>query len=343
MSRDNIRILLIGIGEYYHIGAFFRKALQELGYEHDFLDEGKYQQGISLSLINRIYYRILKRPFWYRQFNRDILISAKRFNPQMVIVTKGAFISPATLEALKQRKMTVLINYATDDPFNPSYMATDLVRGIPFYDIYACTKTAIMEDVRQAGCQNVIFVPFGYQPDLHYPEKPATQKEKKIFVSDVVFVGNADKERNQIMLELANSLGTRMHLYGGYWNRDIRLRRYTHGFALGRNYRLALGGTKIALGLLRHANRDKQTMRTFEIPACGAFMLAERTDEHLDFFTEGKEIACFNSTEELIEKIHYYLNHDTEREHITQAGYQRVINGHNTYKDRLITIINVLK
>lgn len=80
-------------------------------------------------------------------------------------------------------------------------------------------------------------------------------------------------------------------------------------------------------------------MRTFEIPACGAFMLAERTDTHLALFEEGREAGYFDSAGELIDKIRYYLSHDAERARIAAAGYRKVISGGHTYSDRLSQII----
>lgn len=68
-------------------------------------------------------------------------------------------------------------------------------------------------------------------------------------------------------------------------------------------------------------------------------MLSERTDEHLALFTEDKEMACFSSDEELVDKIRYYLAHDAERQRIAQAGYHRVTTGKNTYFDRLQEIL----
>jgi spore maturation protein CgeB len=76
-------------------------------------------------------------------------------------------------------------------------------------------------------------------------------------------------------------------LYEGFWDRSASLRRYWRGFALGGDFRMALGGTKVAGNLVRRANLDGHVIRSFEIPACGAFMLAERTAEHLALF-EGR-------------------------------------------------------
>ena len=285
-----------------------------------------------------------RRPLTYRRLNRDLLVAALRFRPDVVLIVKGAFVAPQTLQRIKEETGAVLVNYATDDPWNPRVSTPDLVRAIPYYDLYACTKRAIMPDVQAAGCPRVIFVPFGYKPTVHYPEKPAAPEEHTRFDSDVVFIGGCDADRVPYFEALVKGLpNLRLHLYGGYWDRHSLLRRYYRGFALGRHYRHALGAAKIALNLVRRANRDGHVMRSFEIPACGAFMLAERTEEHLEWFEEGKEAAYFDSPEELVEKVRYYLSRDDERQRVAEAGHRKVTLGGNTYKDRLIQILEAVR
>ena len=101
----------------------------------------------------------------------------------------------------------------------------------------------------------------------------------------------------------------------------------------------AFQANKICLGLLYHVNRDLQTTRSFEIPACRGFMLAEKSAEHLEYFEEDKEAVYSENLEEMLEKIRFYLDHDAERRRIAAAGYERCRRSPYRYVDRAKTVL----
>ncbi|HKX18683.1 MAG TPA: glycosyltransferase [bacterium] len=331
-----MRVLLVDTSLYAPASPFFVDAAHDAGYNTRFIDDAPYLRPLETSLVHKIAYRMLgRRPLTSFAFNRLLHVEADRFRPEIVLAVKSPFVTPATLRRIKAGTGAILVNYATDDPFNPANATPDLRHGIPIYDVYACTKRAIMEDVRRAGCRTVIYTMFGYKPSVHFPERPATNDEARRFRSDVVVVGGADPDRLRELEPLLAARDVTLALYGGYWSRDRRFAPYARGFAVGRDYRLALGGARIALCLVRRANRDGHAMRSFEIPACGAFMLAERTAEHLALFREDEEAAFFGSPDEMLDKVRYYLAHDDVRRRIAEAGHVRVTTGGHTYLDRL--------
>lgn len=334
-----LRLLLVANCQSFHVGGFFLKALANLQVVHEAVDE---HQGVEVFLrtaAHKLVYRVLKRPISYWRFQKQIVDTAHRFRPDVVLVVKGAWIAPKTLKEVKSLTGAVLVNYATDDPFNRRSSTRDLITNIPQYHLYVSTKRAVLADIQEAGGQKVIYVPFGYEPTMHYPEGPITDAERLRFQSDVLFIGGADSDRYPILRRVATLSEVNLHLYGGYWQRDPVLRPFYRGFAYGRDYRLAMSGTRIALCLVRRANRDGHVMRTFEIPACGAFMLAERTEEHLSFFEEDREMVCFGSDDELLDKARYYLAHNDRRQQIAEAGYRRARTANYTYQDRLQEIL----
>jgi spore maturation protein CgeB len=67
-------------------------------------------------------------------------------------------------------------------------------------------------------------------------------------------------------------------------------------------------------------------------------MLHERNLEVLDLYKENKEIACFDSAEELAGKIDYYLTHPVERESIAGAGHARCVPAYS-YDNRMAEIL----
>lgn len=335
-----MRVLLIGNGEFFHVGAFFKRSLAGLGYECTLINEQDYFRFSSLK--EKVLFRLLgKRSTNYVRFNRDVL-SACASKPEMIFVVQSIWLSPKTIQEIKARYTPVLINYATDDPFNRNVSTSDIVHSIPFYDFYITTKRRTISDIVSAGAKNVIFVPFGYEPALHFPEKPTSVDEVARYSSEVCFIGAADKDRISLFSKMLSKKPAQLHLYGGYWERYPKFRRIYRGMALGREYRLATSAAKISLGLVRHANRDGHSMRTFEIPACGGFLLAERTEEHLELFEEDKEAIYFSSDEELLDKIAFYLANDRSREAISLAGLKRARTSAYTYTDRLREILQLV-
>ena len=85
---------------------------------------------------------------------------------------------------------------------------------------------------------------------------------------------------------------------------------------------------------------DTFTTRTFEIPACGGFLLAERSEMHNKLFIEDKEAVFFSDKEELVEKVKFYLNNDEKRNLISINGNKR-INSSNYSWPKLMK--NILK
>lgn len=73
-------------------------------------------------------------------------------------------------------------------------------------------------------------------------------------------------------------------------------------------------------------------LRDFEVPMSGGFYMVEYMEELEEFFEIGKEIVCYESAEDLVDKIKYYLKNDTARESVRQAGYQRCLRDHTWHK-----------
>jgi len=152
-------------------------------------------------------------------------------------------VAAATLRRLKERIGAKFVDFATDDPFKMLAWPRRVAASLPFYYLYVCTKRAIMDDVRAAGCRQMAFVPFGYEPFLHFPDKFGCTEESEELSSDVVFVGMGDRDRYPHFEALVRGIpGLRLHLYGLCWNRNRTLARYHRGLALGRDFRSALGG-----------------------------------------------------------------------------------------------------
>ena len=346
-----MRVLLVGEpATGLLVTGSFARALHKLNISHSVFDERPYlkvgQTNRWTALAWRIFYRLnRRRPPAYWRYNRDLLNMAGSYQPDLVLTFKGPFINPRTVSAIQAETGARVVTFLTDDPFNPANTTPDLAANLARYDVLFTPRRANIES-EQAGAKRVYYLPFGWDPDVFFPETSADAHELEAYRSDVVFVGNCDRDRLPVLkmlLDAASNEGWRFALYGANISRYPSLRGVGHGVVAGRDYRLALGGAKIALCLLRHANRDlTYHVRTFEIAGCGAFMLAERTVDHLELLGEDEGAAMFSSAAEMLDKVRYYLMHSAERQKIAAEGRRRIVTGGHTYAHRLQTILDTI-
>jgi len=77
--------------------------------------------------------------------------------------------------------------------------------------------------------------------------------------------------------------------------------------------------------------------RVFDIPLASSFVLTDRQPDIQELFDES-EIATYGSTEELAEKTEFFINHQSERDSISNAAKAHILAEH-TYEHRVKSIL----
>lgn len=333
------RLLVVGNPEVFHVGGHLHRAARELGLDVRLCDTRRAFDGPRWLI--RLGWRLRGRsPLRLRTFGRQVLATCEQFRPKWLLATGMAPLGASILDAIRQLGIRRL-NYLTDDPWNPAHFAPWFLAALSRYDQVFSTRRANLQDLRSAGCANVAFLPFGYAPELHFPESPRGEAEELRFACDVVFAGGADRDRVRMLREVARE-GFNVHLYGGYWSRFRETKRCARGHADPPTLRRAIAGAKVALCLVRRANRDGTSMRSFEIPAMKGCMLAEATEEHLELLGEEGEAALyFREVPEMLAKLRRLLADAEERRRLAEAANWRIVSGGHTYADRLTAMLGV--
>jgi len=292
------------------------------------------------SIIARVFNK-LKHPIDFNNVNRLIIENIKKQNFDLLWIDKGLLISPETLETVRQiSSQAKIIAFSPDDMLNPSNQSKRYLKCIPLYDYHITTKTYNVSELKELGAKEVIFTDKSFDPHFHRKINLSDVDLDK-YASEVGFIGQFEKERFESMLFLAKN-GIKVTVRGPSWQKHINVHPnllVKPGFVLGVEYAKIINATKINLCFLRKVNRDVQTARSIEIPACGAFMLGERTSEHLHLFKEGEEAEFFSSVQELLEKVRYYLEAEEKRGEIALKGLERCLKSGYSHEKRLNAII----
>lgn len=339
----------------------FRDPFKGLSFEHyNFYD--------SLVKMNSGEHDIIYFPFdeimsekGRNEMNRELLEKVYKEKPQLCFFSLYTDeIKKATIKEINEKSGAVTFNWFADDHWRfesfSKYWA-------PFFHFVSTTDSQAPENYRKMGYKNVIKTQWACN---HFLYKPIDVQKKY----DTTFVGQSHGNRKQIIKKVRNNnisiycwgsgweegrisqeemiklfseskINLNLTASSGIWNlktlfRGLALRRSDgtivfDSFGKWFNNLLALGSYR----------REQIKGRTFEIPGCRGFLLTGNANNLGNYYEDGKEIVIFNSTDDLIDKIQYYLTHDNEREKIARAGYERTMKEH-TYEKRFNSIFNTI-
>lgn len=293
------------------------------------------------SLLDRIRYR-LRLPSDPAGAEAALVAAAAR-GCDVVWVEAAQQIGRAALRQVRRLNPGVrLIWYAEDDMMNPIHRSRRLERAMPEFDLWVTTKSfnADPGEVPSLGVRRVLFVDNSFDPAIHRP-MPLTGEERAAWGADISFVGTYERFRAESMLHLAAN-GMAVRVWGNGWSRLAGahpLLAVENRPIYDDDYARVVSASRINLAFLRKGNRDLQTCRTLEIPACGGFMVHEYTQEAARLFKPDHEAAYFTDDGDLVARCRHWLKDEAARRAAAEAGLARAVTGRHTHADRLSQIL----
>lgn len=240
----------------------------------------------------------------------------------VLLVLKGEIVIPSSIKNVKAKKVL----WCPDDPFR-TYIALQKYDNKPwgsYYDLVVTHSFKALNLYKKAGL-NATYLPFAFDPILHYPDWKAKQTKNIGFVGNIYpsFTEHGQKafNRKELLERIWNVYKNKMYLVRAYFDAK----------------RLFFQKTKINLNV---PGCNQVNVRHIEICACGGFQLSYHTEEAEKFF--GKNIIFWKDVPDCLEKIQYYLNNEEERKKIAKKGYN-FIKKKGDYAQRLRTIFKLLK
>lgn len=313
-------------------------ALERLG--HTVLPLNAYEYESRQPLVRKVVHRVVSGPHVAR-LNRDLLSLAQQHKPDLLWTDKLLWMRPDTLDRLRTMGVAT-VSYMIDNPFgtrqDPGWRL--YMKDIPHYDLHVVQRDRNILDYRERGARDVIKIQTAYEPTLQYP--PPSGWSDRDRDRNVSFIGTPYDDRADTLTRLSRESPVTISGSARAWRRALTREAfrdlYREGELFQQQYREAIWRSRINLSFITHSNQDEFVHKSFEIAACGGFLLAERSAGHIARFEEDKEAVFFSSFDECAAKVRLYLNDESARSRIAAAGQERAQRS-GYHNDRQVELI----
>lgn len=139
-------------------------------------------------------------------------------------------------------------------------------------------------------------------------------------IYDIVFVGNTNPKIYSERVRLLKLIGEKYNLkvFSGVYGEDLAM---------------IYSQAKI---VFNKSAAGEINMRVFEALSCGSLLLTDKLKPETgleELFQDKKHLVLYENEKDLLEKIGYYLKHESEREEIALCGHKEILAKH-TYEHR---------
>ena len=271
-----------------------------------------------------------------RRWNKSLIKFCEKIKPDILFTTKGMIIYADTLLKIKAMG-AVLVNWFYENVDHPNYNRWFLKTN-QYYDHFFNYDPTIKEKFKS---DNLRYLPVAVDPD-YYKVVNLNQEEKELYSCDVCFIGALYPEREKLLSEV-KKLGVNLKIFGWkHWLNTSLSENYYGPLLSTEKIAKAYSLAKISLNSNLQPQNGGVNLKTFEIPAAGGFQVSDSQPELINILEPGREVETYETQDELLDKIKFYLSDDDKRNQIALAGHKRILQDH-TINHRVKVILDIIK
>lgn len=256
--------------------------------------------------------RKINHRFYKDKTDEAVCKYAKVANPDFVYIGFARGLDRETVRKLRVALPTAVFFAWDGDPW-PSNNLGRVELGCEMDVLFATNNGSFLKEYEEAGAKKCLFMPNLIDPDNDY-----RYKVNEKWRSNVLWTGKIQhrlgiKAGESVRQDVINSLVTlsNVKIFGCLGYPKISGMDYLH----------VISGAKIGISINSINNVSLYHSDRFtHYSACGSLVLAKRVPDTEQLMEDHKHVCYFDTKEECIDLVDYYLKNDRERRRISDEG-----------------------
>lgn len=265
--------------------------------------------------------RKINHRFYKEKTDEAVCKYAKEFQPDMVYIGFARGLDSQTVRQLRAA-LPLAVFFAWDgDPW-PSNNTGRVELGCEMDVLFATNNGEFIQEYEKAGAKKCLFMPNLIDPDNDYRYKVNEKWRSNVLwtgkIQHSLGIKAGENDRQAVVQHIAELPDVK--IFGCLDFPKIS----------GIDYLYAISGARIGVSINAINNVSLYHSDRFtHYSACGSLVLAKRVPDTEQLMEDHKHVRYFDTEEECIELINWYLEHEKERQIIADAGMAHCHDNYN--------------